>query len=71
MTVQDNNLIGERLPNEQIEDEALRAHYEQLDTVDLRRLESQVKSLKGSQFQPIAFRKKTTHVTNVAAETTM
>ena len=50
MTVQDSNLIGERLPNEQIEDEVLRAHYEQLDTVDLRRLENQVKSLKGSQF---------------------
>ena len=71
MTVQDSNLIGERLPNEQIEDEVLRAHYEQLDTVDLRRLENQVKSLKGSQFQPIAFRKKTTHVTAIPAEISM
>ena len=71
MTVQDSNLIGERLPNDQIEDEVLRAHYEQLDTVDLRRLENQVKSSKGSQFQPIAFRKKSTHMTNAPAETTM
>ena len=53
------NLVGERLPNELIEDETLRNHYEQLDTVDLKKLENIVKSQKSQQFQPIAFRKKT------------
>lgn len=44
MTVGDGSLIGERLPNELVEDETLRAHYEGLDTVNLQRLEQKVKN---------------------------
>jgi len=44
MTVSDSHLFGERLPNEQVEDETLRAHYEQLDTINLNKLEMQVKN---------------------------
>ena len=52
------NIFGERLPNAAIEDEILRAHYMKLDQVNLSYEESKVKNQKGSQFQPIAFRKK-------------
>jgi len=44
MTVSDSHLFGEHLPNEQVEDETLRAHYEQLDTINLNKLEMQVKN---------------------------
>lgn len=44
------NLFGERLPNDQIEDETLRAHFEKMDLVNLSRLENHVKNQKGSQF---------------------
>ena len=65
MTVGDATLIGERLPNEQIEDQVLKAHFENLDTVDIKKLEMKVKNLGSQQFQQIAFRKKTTTATSV------
>ena len=37
-------LVGKRLSNEKIEDEELRAHYEELDKVDIDKLERQVSS---------------------------
>ena len=44
MTVSDKHLFGERLPNELVEDETLRAHYERMDTINLLKLENVVKN---------------------------
>lgn len=44
MSLKDENLIGQRLPNELVEDETLRDHYTAMDTVDLKRFESIVKN---------------------------
>ena len=43
----------------------LKAHFENLDTVDIKKLEMKVKNLGSQQFQQIAFRKKTTTATSV------
>ena len=50
MSFKDGNLIGQRLPNEQIEDLALQQHFTNMDTVNYKRLEMQVKNQKGQQF---------------------
>ena len=50
MTVGDSHLFGARIPNESIEDETLRAHFEQLDTINLNKLEMNVKNSKNNQF---------------------
>lgn len=44
VTVKDKRLLGERMPNESIEDETLKLQYANNDTVDFKRLEYQVKS---------------------------
>lgn len=44
ITIRDKMLIGERLDNEQVEDETLRENYEALDGVDFSKAESVVKN---------------------------
>ena len=44
MSFKEGTLVGKRLDNEQIEDVALQQHYTNLDTVDLKRFEMQVKN---------------------------
>ena len=41
-----HNIIGTRLPNDQIENEQLRAYYESLDLVNLKHLENEVQKTK-------------------------
>ena len=65
-----SKLIGKRLPNEKIEDEQLRAHFEEMDKVDIERLEAQVKSQKGSQFTTVAFRSKRAGAIQVVSNST-
>ena len=55
---QDGDLIGQRLANDQIEDEQLRGFYQGLDLVNLKHLENEVQKTKNDQFVTIAFRKK-------------
>ena len=52
------NLCGTRLPNSEIQDDQLRAYYDQLDLVNLKHLENEVQKTKTDQFVTIGFRKK-------------
>jgi chromatin assembly factor 1 subunit B len=47
------NAVGVRLPNDQIPNEQLRAHYDAIDLVNLKLLESEVQKTKTDQFVTI------------------